>query len=151
MIEINLLPWREDERRRQRRAIKILFFLIIIFVMLSVKLFKPTHSSPPINKPFKMTPRFVSALPHGEMISNVIDEHAELLTQTPLQQLRFVGFLSKENKTIAFLQAPNHITFFVKVGDVVGRERAQIIFLNEQIIILKLNQQTIQRNFTDVL
>ena len=151
MIEINLLPWRDHFRRIKRKQINLLFFLGMMLIGFLIKLFNPHHSSQHFQPPVKMISHITNTPLTSEVFSDEVKDHHELLMQVPLQQLRFVGFLSNGKNIQAFVQTKAHETGLVKVGSRVGVERAEIIFLNEQYMILKLDQQMIQRNLSDVL
>ncbi|KTD16420.1 pilus assembly protein PilP [Legionella jordanis] len=61
----------------------------------------------------------------------------EVLTKTPLKQIRFVGQLRTTSTTWALVLGGNGKLIHVKKGDYLGREKSRIIKIHKAALILK--------------
>lgn len=71
----------------------------------------------------------------------------------PLDMLRFVGTVTQDGKTIAFISAPDSRVYQIKVGDIVGDRSAKVVSIDSDRISLveqtsELGQQGMKRVVT---
>ncbi|MFD1122553.1 pilus assembly protein PilP [Methylophilus flavus] len=80
-----------------------------------------------------------------------LNRHKEPLEAYPLEGLKFVGVMSKKNKTFATIQTPDNMIYQVKPGNYMGEKLGQITALTENSQTLKYElkvKETIQDTVT---
>lgn len=72
----------------------------------------------------------------NQSMTNTVKSNKPLLN-FPLDALRFVGTLSKDNKIQAYVLTPDNKIFMTSVGDIIGSQHAKVVQIdNQQIRIL---------------
>jgi type IV pilus assembly protein PilP len=80
-----------------------------------------------------------------------LNRHKEPLEAYPLESLKFVGVMSKKNKTFATIQTPDNMIYQVKPGNYMGEKLGLITMLAENKQTLKYElgvKETIQDSVT---
>lgn len=80
-----------------------------------------------------------------------LKRHKEPLEAYPLESLKFVGVMSKKNKTFATIQTPDNMIYQVKPGNYMGEKLGLITLLAENRQTLKYElkiKETIQDTVT---
>ena len=67
-----------------------------------------------------------------------------MLQNYPLKQIKQVGLLRYSNQTMAIIALPNGVSREIGMGDIVGRERAKWIGIQQHKMIFQLNGEEIQ-------
>jgi hypothetical protein len=120
MIEINLLPWREHQRRRQLQNKIILcgFFVVLLLAALGCYRY--------------WQPRSVIVSVFAPPAIPVVEKW-----QGDLQQIRFIGFVHQQKRIWALLLLPDGKTADVQVGGIV-MNKVRVAAINEQHVVFAL-------------
>jgi type IV pilus assembly protein PilP len=87
------------------------------------------YSSMTLRSPFEV---LEAAPAKGKVATNPLQAY-------PLDMLRFVGTVTKEGRTIAFVSAPDNRIYQIKVGDVIGDHDSEVVKIESDRI--SLNEQ----------
>jgi hypothetical protein len=123
MIEINLLPWREHQRRHQlqNKIILCVFFVVLLLVAAGGYWYWRSCC--------------VSVSVPAPVIIPVVEQW-----QSDLQQIRFIGFVHQESRIWALLLLPDGKTVEVQVGSFV-MGGARVTAINEKQVVFALPHQ----------
>lgn len=150
MISVNLLPWRRIRDAQRRKNVKSIMIaggiVCIVFYFLFFQ--KKMSPLPPQFKTIKKLP--VITLPKAKVFkpqspifSDDWTRAENFLKVTPLHNLKWTGFLIKQNHISVFITSPNGFSYLLNLGDEVGLEKARIIEISREHIIFLIRNQKI--------
>lgn len=129
MININLLPWRIYQRKRQQRVKKIGGGIILAVCFLMVILY--VHfSKAPLKAPLKLS-KPVKQIKKPNRIS---------LQTVSVHQMKLVGFIQQNTLASAFVRLPNGKVEVINLHDKIGREQAEVVSIVEQEVVCLLGK-----------
>lgn len=96
-------------------------------IRLEVEPAKSTYGSAARRSPFEVLDTTPAK---GRVTTNPLQTY-------PLDMLRFVGTVTRNGTTVAFVSAPDNKIYLVREGDIIGDRDSQIISINEDRISLE--------------
>jgi Tfp pilus assembly protein PilN len=121
MLEINLLPWREQQRSRQRKQVWLSSGIALVLLALIASV--PRH--------------FTAARPPtNTAVTTTAINHATVDVQQKLDQIKFVGFVRQGVRVWGLLLLANGETREVRMGANIPGMDARIVSINQQRIIV---------------
>lgn len=116
MRQVNLLPWRVYAAERRK---KIYIIMGSCFVLSAVSIFFIKNM-----QAVRVTP--VVHAPHVVLtVNNTMDS-------IPLQRMKWQGYIKENHITWALMMLPDHKTYAVQAGSVIGLEKAKVLEISDK-------------------
>lgn len=134
MVEINLLPWRDNSKEKRWR---ILFIVSMIFsFILSWLIYQWMQHS--LQEAHSTIDFLRAELKEKSDKQPVRQRHASIAAKIPVQQLKLAGYIEKKDFFWVLIMLPNGETHEIQKGSVIGKENGLVLKINKNEIVIQL-------------
>src|SRR3990167_3476815 len=123
MVNINLLPWREAAQKNRQKKIRILVVFLSLIMSAGLYYF------------------FKKNMQHRNVVEKKLSHQQPRMGYFSLRDMRYVGFLQSGNEWTGVVFLPNGKCVYLKIGSLVGIEKAAVSSINSEKIVLKKNNK----------
>ena len=121
MSQINLLPWRQTQRDRDKKRFRCFFLAFALIISASLLLIHDYFTQPTHHQLLKT-------------IDNTVNTVTAKIGEESLDSLHFIGLLSDGVKTWALVSQSKGLVSTVTIGDYLGREHGRVVHIDTNVM-----------------